>query len=175
MGIASRSSSTAPIRPRVQHPLSFGREQDVGFQKPIDVSREAPPIRFSASSPGARPRRTRRNLADRRSSAARRQVLWVRARTRDTGLRSRRLTFQFTHATADDTNASADFILDEFEGVRRHRRDDLASGGRSARRSARSIITSPTARSPSRGSRDAAASVSGRGGTVFIKVRAEVL
>ena len=54
------------------------------------------------------------------------------AGTRDTGLSFTRFTFQFTHATADDTNAERAFILDELEGGRRHRRDGLASGGRSA-------------------------------------------
>ena len=41
------------------------------------------------------------------------RVLWVGAGTKDTGISLTRLTFQVTHATADDTNAEREYIIAE--------------------------------------------------------------
>jgi LssY C-terminus len=94
----------------------FGRAQDVGFQKAIDMSpRKRHHVRFWALS-------LERNdeplnnpefwlNADRPPIAE--PVLWVGAGTRDTGLSFTKFTFQFTHATADDVNTERDFIVAE--------------------------------------------------------------
>jgi hypothetical protein len=94
----------------------FGRAQDVGFQKAIDMSpRKRHHIRFWALS-------LERNdeplndpefwlNADRPPIGA--PALWVGAGTRDTGLSFTKFTFQFTHATADDVNTERGFIIAE--------------------------------------------------------------
>jgi len=94
----------------------FGRAQDVGFQKAIDMSpRKRHHVRFWGLS-------LERNdeplndpdfwlNADRPPTGA--PALWVGAGTRDTGLSFTKFTFQFTHATADDVNTERDFIIAE--------------------------------------------------------------
>jgi hypothetical protein len=98
----------------------FGRKQDVGFEKPIDASpRKRHHIRFWALSPERASDASTPEFwlnADRPRLDER--VLWVGAGTRDTGLSFTRFTFQFTHATADDTNAERDFILGELRAAR---------------------------------------------------------
>ena len=96
----------------------FGRAQDVGFQKAIDMSpRKRHHVRFWALS-------LERNdeplndpefwlNADRPPIGA--PALWIGAGTRDTGLSFTKFTFQFTHATADDVNAERDFIISELK------------------------------------------------------------
>ncbi len=98
----------------------FGRAQDVGFQKAIDMSpRKRHHVRFWALS-------LERNdeplnnpdfwlNADRPPTGA--PALWVGAGTRDTGLSFTKFTFQFTHATADDVNAERDFIIAELKRI----------------------------------------------------------
>src|SRR5580692_5013584 len=96
----------------------FGRAQDVGFQKAIDMSpRKRHHVRFWALS------LTRNdeplNNPDFWLNADRPPIdepaLWVGAGTRDTGLSFTKFTFQFTHATADDVNTERDFIISELE------------------------------------------------------------
>ena len=96
----------------------FGRAQDIGFQKPIDMSpRKRHHVRFWALS-------LERNdeplnnpdfwlNADRPPIDA--PALWVGAGTQDTGLSFTKFTFQFTHATDDDVNAERDFIVSELQ------------------------------------------------------------
>ncbi len=93
----------------------FGRKQDVGFQKAIDMSpRKRHHIRFWALS---LERAAEADTPEFWLNADRppldEPALWVGAGTRDTGLSFTRFTFQFTHATDDDTNAERDFILGE--------------------------------------------------------------
>jgi hypothetical protein len=97
----------------------FGRKRDVGFEKAIDMSpRKRHHIRFWALSAE---RAVEANApkfwlnADRPPLGER--ALWVGAGTRDTGLSFTKLTFQFTHATDDDTNAERDFILAELKAA----------------------------------------------------------
>jgi hypothetical protein len=94
----------------------FGRRQDVGFQKAIDNSpRKRHHIRFWALSLD----HVETDLGeasfwlntDRPPDAA--CVHWVGAGTKDTGISLTWLTFQITHATASDTNAERDYIIDE--------------------------------------------------------------
>ena len=97
----------------------FGRKQDIGFQKPIDMSpRKRHHIRFWALDPQ---RASEANTPEFWLNADRppleERVLWVGAGTRDTGLSFTRFTFQFTHATADDTNAERAFILGELKAA----------------------------------------------------------
>jgi hypothetical protein len=96
----------------------FGRGQDVGFEKAIDMSpRKRHHVRFWALSL----ERSDEPLnnpefwlnADRPSPGA--PALWVGAGTRDTGLSFTRFTFQFTHATDNDVNAERDFIISELK------------------------------------------------------------
>jgi LssY C-terminus len=107
-------------RPYLAAPFStlflFGRGQDVGFQKAIDMSpRKRHHVRFWALSLA----RSDEPLNDPQFwlNADRPPVdepaLWVGAGTRDTGLSFTRFTFQFTHATDDDVNAERDFIVSE--------------------------------------------------------------
>jgi len=98
----------------------FGRAQDVGFQKAIDMSpRKRHHVRFWALS-------LERNdeplndpgfwlNADRPPIGA--PALWVGAGTRDIGLSFTKFTFQFTHATADDVNTERDFIIAELKRI----------------------------------------------------------
>lgn len=94
----------------------FGRGQDIGFQKAIDDSpRKRHHIRFWALAL-AHAEETVGTSAfwqstDRPPEDAR--VLWVGAGTKDTGISLTRLTFQVTHATADDTNAEREYIIAE--------------------------------------------------------------
>jgi LssY-like putative type I secretion system component LssY len=94
----------------------FGRGQDFGFQKAIDMSpRKRHHVRFWALSL----ERSDEPLndpqfwlnADRPLLAS--PALWVGAATRDTGLAFTRFTFQFTHATDDNVNAERDFLISE--------------------------------------------------------------
>ena len=96
----------------------FGRKQDVGFQKAIDMRpRKRHPIRFWALSV-ERAEDTLNKAEfwlniDRPPLDA--PVLWIGAGTRDTGISLTKLTFQVTHATDSDTNAERDFILGELK------------------------------------------------------------
>jgi LssY C-terminus len=96
----------------------FGRKQDVGFQKAIDMSpRKRHHIRFWALSL-ERAEDTLNKAEfwlniDRPPLDA--PVLWIGAGTRDTGISLTKLTFQVTHATDSDTNAERDFILGELK------------------------------------------------------------
>jgi len=97
----------------------FGRKQDVGFQKAIDMSpRKRHHIRFWALS---LERISEANTPEFWLNADRppldQPALWVGAGTRDTGLSFTRFTFQFTHATDADTNAERDFILAELKSA----------------------------------------------------------
>ncbi|RBP18190.1 LssY-like putative type I secretion system component LssY [Roseiarcus fermentans] len=110
-------------RPYPSAPFSslylFGRKQDVGFEKAIDGSpRKRHHVRFWALS------------LDRASEADTPQfwmnadrppldqpALWVGAGTRDTGLSFTKFTFQFTHATDDDTNAERDTLLADLKAA----------------------------------------------------------
>ena len=94
----------------------FGRSQDVGFQKAIDMSpRKRHHVRFWALSL----KRSDEPLnnpefwlnADRPPIAE--PALWVGAGTRDTGISFTKFTFQFTHATDNDVDAERDFIVSE--------------------------------------------------------------
>jgi hypothetical protein len=96
----------------------FGRAQDIGFQKAIDMSpRKRHHVRFWALSlersdeplndPGFWLNADRPPIDE--------PALWVGAGTRDTGLSFTKFTFQFTHATADDVNTERDFIIAELE------------------------------------------------------------
>ena len=97
----------------------FGRGQDVGFQKAIDMSpRKRHHVRFWALSL----KRSDEPLnnpefwlnADRPPIAE--AALWVGAGTRDTGISFTKFTFQFTHATDNDVDAERDFIVAELKG-----------------------------------------------------------
>ena len=109
-------------RPYPSAPFStlylFGRKQDVGFQKAIDMSpRKRHHVRFWALNPDRAAEADRPEFwlnADRPPLGER--ALWVGAGTRDTGLAFTRFTFQFTHATDDDVNAERDFIISELTG-----------------------------------------------------------
>jgi hypothetical protein len=117
----------------------FGRRQDIGFQKAIDMSpRKRHHIRFWSLSV----ERAEETVGtpefwlntDRPSLGA--EALWVGAGTRDTGFSLTRFTFQVTHATDDDTNAERDFILGELKRagaigvVRWHREGERLETGR---------------------------------------------
>jgi hypothetical protein len=117
----------------------FGRKQDVGFQKAIDMSpRKRHHIRFWALSL-ERAEETLNKAGfwlntDRPPLDA--PVLWIGAGTRDTGLSLTRLTFQVTHATDADTNAERDFIIGELkrsgaiDRVTWHRQGERLESGR---------------------------------------------
>jgi LssY C-terminus len=111
-------------RPYPSAPFStlflFGRGQDVGFQKAIDMSpRKRHHVRFWSLSL----EQTEETLgamafwlnADR--PADEEPALWVGAATKDTGIAFTRFTFQFTHATDDDTNAERDLIVRELQAA----------------------------------------------------------
>ena len=129
-------------RPYPSAPFStlylFGRRQDVGFQKAIDLSpRKRHHIRFWALSPERAQDANTPEFwlnADRPPLAER--ALWFGAGTRDTGLSFTRFTFQFTHATDADTNAERDFILGELKSagalgeVRWHREGERLNLGK---------------------------------------------
>ncbi len=94
----------------------FGRGQDIGFQKAIDMSpRKRHHVRFWSLSL----EQTEETLGtaefwlntDR--PADEEPALWVGAATKDTGMSFTRFTFQFTHATAADTDAERDLIVSE--------------------------------------------------------------
>jgi LssY C-terminus len=94
----------------------FGRAQDIGFQKAIDMSpRKRHHVRFWALSLERNDEPLNNPAfwlnADRPPIGT--PALWVGAGTRDTGLSFTKFTFQFTHATADDVNAERDFIISE--------------------------------------------------------------
>ncbi len=108
-------------RPYPSAPFSslylFGRKQDVGFEKAIDGSpRKRHHIRFWALNVDRAPEVNTAGFwlnADRPPLKDR--AIWLGAGTRDTGLSFTSFTFQFTHATAADTNAERDFILAELK------------------------------------------------------------
>jgi hypothetical protein len=116
----------------------FGRGQDIGFQKAIDMSpRKRHHIRFWALSV-ERAEATVNTPefwlnTDRPSLEA--EALWVGAGTRDTGFSLTKFTFQVTHATDADTNAERDFILGELKRagaisvVRWHREGERLEAG----------------------------------------------
>jgi hypothetical protein len=98
----------------------FGRAQDFGFQKAIDMSpRKRHHVRFWAlnlerdDEPLNKPEFWLN--ADR--PPVDEPALWVGAGTRDTGLAFTKFTFQFTHATADDVNTERDFIIAELRRI----------------------------------------------------------
>jgi hypothetical protein len=98
----------------------FGRGQDVGFQKAIDMSpRKRHHVRFWALSL----EQTEETLGtaefwlDTDRPADEEPALWVGAATKDTGMSFTRFTFQFTHATDADTNAERDLIVSELKKV----------------------------------------------------------
>jgi hypothetical protein len=121
----------------------FGRRQDIGFQKAIDMSpRKRHHIRFwiwiwilsleRAEATVGTPEFWLNT--DRPSLVA--EALWVGAGTRDTGFSLTRFTFQVTHTTDDDTNAERDFVLDELKRadaigvVRWHHEGERLEAGR---------------------------------------------
>jgi LssY C-terminus len=98
----------------------FGRGQDVGFQKAIDMSpRKRHHVRFWALSL----EQTEETLGtaefwlntDR--PADEESALWVGAATKDIGVSFTRFTFQVTHATDADTNAERDLIVSELKAA----------------------------------------------------------
>jgi LssY C-terminus len=112
----------------------FGRGQDIGFQKAIDDSpRKRHHIRFWALSP--KRARDTWGAADFWLNTERpsdnERALWVGAGTRDTGLSLTRLTFQITHATASDTNAERDYIVDELRKNRSIEAEQVYQAGQS--------------------------------------------
>ena len=121
----------------------FGRKQDVGFQKAIDMSpRKRHHIRFWALSL-ERAEDTLNKAEfwlniDRPPLDA--PVLWIGAGTRDTGISLTKLTFQVTHATNSDTKAERDFHPWRAETVRRHRRSKVAPGRRTPEPRARQSL-----------------------------------
>jgi LssY C-terminus len=130
-------------RPYPSAPFStlflFGRGQDVGFQKAIDMSpRKRHHVRFWSLSL----EQTEETLGavefwlntDR--PADEEPALWVGAATKDTGIAFTRFTFQFTHATDADTNAERDLIVSELKaagaiaGVTSHQAGERLLAGR---------------------------------------------
>jgi hypothetical protein len=98
----------------------FGRAQDVGFQKAIDMSpRKRHHVRFWALSleRSDEPLNNPEFWLNADRPPVDRPALWVGAGTRDTGLSFTKFTFQFTHATADDVNTERDFIIAELEQI----------------------------------------------------------
>ena len=107
----------------------FGRSQDVGFQKAIDMSpRKRHHVRFWALSltRSDEPLNNPEFWLNADRPPIDEPALWVGAGTRDTGLSFTKFTFQFTHATDADVNAERDFIVSELERSGRHRRSDAA-------------------------------------------------
>ena len=97
----------------------FGRGQDVGFQKAIDISpRKRHHVRFWALT-------LERNddleqsgiLAERRSSANWRTCALGGGRNGGHRPLLTEFTFQFTHATEDDVNGECDFIIAELKTI----------------------------------------------------------
>jgi hypothetical protein len=96
----------------------FGRAQDVGFQKAIDMSpRKRHHVRFWALSleRDDEPLNNPEFWLNADCPPIGGPALWVGAGTRDTGLSFTKFTFQFTHATADDVNTERDFIVAELK------------------------------------------------------------
>ena len=98
----------------------FGRGQDVGFQKAINMSpRKRHHVRFWSLSL----EQTEETLGtaefwlntDR--PADEEPALWVGAATKDTGISLTRFTFQITHRTDADTNAERDLIVSELRAA----------------------------------------------------------
>ena len=117
----------------------FGRRQDIGFQKAIDMSpRKRHHIRFWALSA----ERVEDALntpafwlnADRPPDED--MVIWVGAGTRDTGFSLTEFTFQVTHATDSDANAERSFIIADLKRsgvigeVRWHREGERVNLGK---------------------------------------------
>jgi hypothetical protein len=133
--VLNRPYPAAPFSPL----YLFGRGQDIGFQKAIDMSpRKRHHIRFwSLSLERAQETVNTPEFwlnTDRPALGA--EALWVGAGTRDTGFSLTRFTFQVTHATDDDTDAERDFILDELKraaaigAVKWHRAGERLETGR---------------------------------------------
>jgi LssY C-terminus len=98
----------------------FGRAQDIGFQKPIDMSpRKRHHVRFWSLSleRSDEPLNDPQFWLNADRPGISEPALWVGAGTRDTGLSFTKFTFQFTHATADDVNAERDFIVSELKRI----------------------------------------------------------
>jgi LssY C-terminus len=96
----------------------FGRGQDVGFQKAIDMSpRKRHHVRFWALSlkRSDEPLNNPEFWLNADRPPIDEPALWVGAGTRDTGLSFTKFTLQFTHATDDDVNAERDFIVAELK------------------------------------------------------------
>jgi LssY C-terminus len=96
----------------------FGRAQDVGFQKAINMSpRKRHHVRFWGLSleRDDEPLNTPEFWLNADRPPAGEAALWVGAGTRDTGLSFTKFTFQFTHATDDDVNVERDFIVSELK------------------------------------------------------------
>jgi LssY C-terminus len=96
----------------------FGRGQDVGFEKAIDMSpRKRHHVRFWGLSleRSDEPLNTPEFWLNADRPPMDEPALWVGAGTRDTGLSFTRFTFQFTHATDNDVNAERDFIVSELK------------------------------------------------------------
>ena len=96
----------------------FGRGQDVGFQKAIDMSpRKRHHVRFWALSlkRSDEPLNNPEFWLNADRPPIDEPALWVGAGTRDTGLSFTKFTFQFTHATDNDVDAERDFIVSELK------------------------------------------------------------
>ena len=96
----------------------FGRGQDVGFQKAIDMSpRKRHHVRFWALSlkRSDEPLNNPEFWLNADRPPIDEPALWVGAGTRDTGLSFTKFTFQFTHATDNDVDAERDFIVAELK------------------------------------------------------------
>ena len=96
----------------------FGRGQDVGFEKAIDMSpRKRHHVRFWGLSldRSDEPLNNPEFWLNADRPPLSEPALWVGAGTRDTGLSFTRFTFQFTHATDNDVNAERDFIVSELK------------------------------------------------------------
>jgi hypothetical protein len=98
----------------------FGRGQDIGFQKAINMSpRKRHHVRFWSLSL----EQTEETLGtaefwlntDRPANEE--LALWVGAATKDTGMSFTRFTFQVTHKTEPDTNAERDLIVNELKAA----------------------------------------------------------
>ena len=111
-------------RPYPSAPFStlflFGRGQDVGFQKAIDMSpRKRHHVRFwSLSLEQTEETSGKPEFWLNTDRPANEELaLWVGAATKDTGMSFTRFTFQVTHKTDADTNAERDLIVSELKAA----------------------------------------------------------
>ena len=120
----------------------FGRGQDVGFEKAIDMSpRKRHHVRFWALSleRSDEPLNNPEFWLNADRPPIGEPALWVGAGTRDTGLSFTRFTFQFTHATDNDVNAERDFIMSELKRSGAIRRRRIAARRGNASRTRQSL------------------------------------